>query len=50
MTAGITHPGVAQVFAAYPPAIAPALWRLRELILQTAVVTACVGPLEETLK
>ncbi len=50
MTTVITDPGVAQVFAGYPPAIAPAMWALRELILRTAAVTPGVGPLEETLK
>ncbi len=41
---------MAQVFAGYPPAVAPALWTLRELIFQTAAATPGVGPLDETLK
>jgi Domain of unknown function (DU1801) len=42
--------GVAEVFAAYPPAIRKQLLELRQLIFDTAASIEAVGPLEETLK
>ena len=41
---------VASVFKAYPPAIRAKLMALRELVFDTAVRTAGVGQLTETLK
>jgi hypothetical protein len=41
---------VASVFKAYPPGIRAKLMALRELVFDTAVRTAGVGPLTETLK
>jgi hypothetical protein len=44
------NPQVADVFAAYPPAMRKKLLVLRELIFKTAAITDGVGKLEETLK
>ncbi len=46
----IANPAVAQAFEAYPANLRRKLLALRELILQTAATTECVGELEETLK
>ena len=46
----IQNRAVARVFEAYPPAIQPKLFVLRELIFATAAATEGVGELEETLK
>ena len=43
-------PGVAEAFAAAPPALRPRLLALRDLIFETAAATEGVGPLTETLK
>jgi len=45
-----SNPAVAQVFDTYPPAIRRKLLVLRKLIFDTALSTAGVGALEETLK
>lgn len=46
----IADPGVAKIFAAYPPPLRKKLLELRALILDTAAETPGVGKLEETLK
>lgn len=43
-------PAVASLFKAYPPAVRARLMALRELVFDTAAVTAGVGRLTETLK
>jgi hypothetical protein len=48
--AGVSHPAVDAVFAAYPKPLRLRLLALRRLILDTASKTAGVGELEETLK
>jgi len=47
---GITNPEVAAVFKAYPERIRAKLMFMRQLIFDTAAVTAGVGEIEETLK
>lgn len=44
------HPGVQEVFDAYPVHVKQQMLQLRQLILDTAVNIAAVGELEETLK
>lgn len=44
------HPGVAEKFAAYPPAARRKLLALREIVFQTAATTPGAGEIEETLK
>ena len=46
----IKNPDVAAVFESYPEKIREKLMFLRQLIFETAAVTAGVGELEETLK
>ena len=43
-------PAVAAVFDGYPPEVKARLFRLRDLIFETAAGTEGVGALEETLK
>jgi hypothetical protein len=43
-------PAVAAVFDAYPPELKARLFRLRDLIFETAAETDGVGAIEETLK
>jgi len=46
----IPNADVAQVFAAYPPALRRKLLALRQLVLETAAATPGVGDIEETLR
>lgn len=45
-----TEPGVAAIFASYPPKLQKKLLALRKLILDTAAKLPEVGELQETLK